>query len=143
MSKGLVVILLLFLVASFPVVGQCSNGSDIGRLPLNSDKDNYSYIGRVSAYNTGDKSQTDDSPCIGASMIDLCSLADKDIMFFAINNVPMFSWACVEGVGCGYVLDRMNSRYSNGEVDVGLSLNKKLLAKKFGVKYSKITIYER
>lgn len=58
-------ILLLFLVASFPVEGKCSESLKINRLPLNKDKNNYSYVGRVSAYNTGDKSQTDDSPCIG------------------------------------------------------------------------------
>lgn len=133
----------MFLVTLFPVAGRCSDELSVARLPVNNNKKSYSYVGRVSAYNVGDTSQTDDTPCVGASMVDLCDLAEKDVLFFAINNVPMFSWACVDGVGCGRVLDRMNSRYSKGEVDVGLSLDKKTLAKKFGSRNLIITIYER
>jgi hypothetical protein len=143
MSKESALISLLFLLVLFLQPIKCLADTTSGRLPSNNDLPSISYVSSVSAYNTGDERQTDLDPCVGASMMDLCYLAEKDVLFFAINNTPMFSWVCVESVGCGRVLDRMNSRYSNGEVDIGLSFDKKNMAKTFGRKNLKITIYER
>ena len=114
-----------------------------GRLPINEDRKNYVSSRFVSAYNVDIVGQTDDSPCIGASMIDLCKLANDNIIFFATNKEPLWSYLCVETVGCGYVLDRMNSRYENGEIDIGMSEKKLTDAKNFGRRKLKITSYDK
>lgn len=94
-------------------------------------------IREVTAYNVGDKSQTDDTPCIGAySKVNLCEEVKKGTKVCAANFVPLgtklqitanngWEFECI-------VWDRMNSRYSN-RVDIAMSLEEKDRAIKFGL----------
>lgn len=61
--------------------------------------------------------ETDDSPCIGASGRDLCALRAVGVNICASNNISFGTKIRVGEIEC-YVLDRMNSRYQNGEVDI-------------------------
>jgi len=85
----------------------------------------------VSAYNVGDKFQTDDSPCIGATGENLCEVIKNEIIF-ANNTYPKGTRVCIEHIGCGRIADRMNSRYKN-RFDLAMRLDEKQRAIKFGV----------
>lgn len=94
-------------------------------------------IREVTAYNVGDPSQTDDSPCIGAySKVNLCEEIKKGTKVCAANFVPLGTkLQIIAGNGWEFecvVWDRMNSRYAN-RVDVAMSLEEKDRAVKFGL----------
>lgn len=102
-------------------------------LPENPDREmSEAVIHEFTAYNVGDPAQTDDSPCIGASGLDLCELVENGEIVYATNAYPMYSTLCVDNIGCGRVLDRMNSRYSN-RIDLAMRLDEKDRALKFGL----------
>lgn len=86
----------------------------------------------VSAYNAGDRNQTDNSPCIGASGVDICNLLDHGICVFAANFVPLGTYLNIDGIGECQVLDRMNKKYPN-RVDIAMPLSEKKKALEFGV----------
>jgi 3D (Asp-Asp-Asp) domain-containing protein len=90
----------------------------------------------VTAYNVGDTSQTDDTPCIGASNVDLCKLVKLGIPICAANFVPLGSKLKIEGYGECYVLDRMNKKY-NQRVDIAFPKGDKR-AKEWGIKSLKV-----
>lgn len=90
----------------------------------------------VTAYNLGDRSQTDDTPCIGASNVDLCTLLKLKIPICAANFVPLGSKLTVEGYGECYVLDRMNPKYGQ-RVDIAFPKGDKR-AKEWGIKSLKV-----
>lgn len=86
---------------------------------------------KITAYNVGDPSQTDDTPCIGASNEDLCKLIDEGINVCAANFVELGTELEIGGLGTCYVLDRMNKRYTE-EVDIAFPRDKKEEALFFG-----------
>ena len=94
----------------------------------------------VSAYNVGDPNQTDDSPCIGASGVDICNLLDHGVCVYAANFVKLGTYLTIDGQEC-QVLDRMNSKYKN-RVDIAMKLSEKDKAIKFGVKNLDVNILE-
>lgn len=96
-------------------------------------------IMEISAYNVGDINQTDDSPCIGATNIDLCEVLATGKNVCASNQIPMYSLIYVEGFGECLVLDRMNSRYTNN-VDIAFSKEQKSEALAFGRKNREVYI---
>jgi 3D (Asp-Asp-Asp) domain-containing protein len=92
----------------------------------------------VTAYNVGDASQTDNSPCIGASGVDICNLLDHDICVYAANFVPIGTYLEIDGVEC-QVLDRLNSKYPK-RVDIAMKLSEKQQAIKFGVQTKTVRV---
>ena len=90
----------------------------------------------VTAYNVGDSSQTDNSPCVGASNLDLCKLVKYGVPVCAANFVPLGSKLKIEGYGECYVLDRMNKKYSD-RVDIAFPKGDKR-AKEWGIKSLKV-----
>ena len=93
----------------------------------------------ISAYNAGDPSQTDNSPCLGASGVDICNLLDHDICVYAANFVPLGTYLNIEGIGECQVLDRMNKKYPN-RVDVAMKLSDKEAAQEFGIQTRAVQI---
>jgi len=92
-----------------------------------------STLKTVTAYNVGDPNQTDDTPCIGASNIDLCELLDLGVAICATNDYELGSELKIERLGTCYVLDRMNKRYTGkGYVDIALPKDMKKEALEFG-----------
>lgn len=73
----------------------------------------------VSAYTLGRIEETDDSPCIGAFGDNLCDLVSQGVSVCASNAHPKRTRLMVGNIEC-IVLDRMNKRYVNGEVDIAM-----------------------
>lgn len=99
-------------------------------------------IREVSAYNAGDRNQTDDSPCIGAWGDNICELLEQGVIVYAANFVPYRTELNIDKIGHGIVLDRLASRYSN-RVDYAMRLDEFERAKKFGVQKLNVQILER
>jgi len=85
----------------------------------------------VTAYNTGDISQTDNSPCISANGENICLALEKGYKRCAANFVPFGTILMIEGFGDCMVTDRMNSRFKN-RVDIAMKADEKERAIKFG-----------
>lgn len=82
---------------------------------------------RVStAYTLGNPAETDDTPCIGASNLDLCEIVRAGGVVYASNEFPLHTRISVDGVE-GIVLDRMNKRYTN-RIDIAMLDRSKALA---------------
>lgn len=92
----------------------------------------------VTAYNVGDPSQTDDSPCIGASGVDICNLLDHGVCVYAANFVKMGTYLSIKGVDC-QVLDRLNEKYPN-RVDIAMPLSEKEAALNYGIKTENVRV---
>ena len=73
----------------------------------------------VSAYTLGRVEETDDSPCIGAFGDNLCEMVSRGIGVCASNAYGAGQRLVVGGFECR-VLDRMNARYDNGEIDIAM-----------------------
>lgn len=92
----------------------------------------------ITAY-TSDVAQTDDTPCIAASGMDICAHGKEDIV--AANFLPMGARIRIPdlyGDRIFTVQDRMNARYDK-HVDIWLKDYHQ--AKQFGLKYSKIEVF--
>lgn len=89
-------------------------------------------IREITAYNLGDKTQNDNSPCIMASGLNGCKLLEKGINICAANFVPLYTKLYIDKFGQCEVLDRLNSRYVN-RIDIGMKLDEKERALKFGL----------
>jgi len=85
----------------------------------------------VTAYNVGDRSQTDDTPCIDASNSNICLALDRGEKRCAANFVPLGTQLHIQNYGTCTVTDRMNRRYKN-RVDVAFPKHEKSKALKFG-----------
>lgn len=83
-------------------------------------------IREVTAYNVGDRNQTDSTPCIGAySKVNLCEVVAQGVGVCATNFVPLGTKLIIEANG-GWsfeciVWDRMNSKHSQ-RVDIAMNL---------------------
>lgn len=98
------------------------------------------FKGQISAYNTGDESQNDSSPCIGAFNENLCEATD---LVFANNYYLPGTLVCVETVGCGRIADRMNKRYGKNNFDIAMKLEDKQIALNFGRKNLTVRVYKK
>ena len=85
----------------------------------------------VTAYNVGDPSQTDDTPCISANGENICRALAEGEMRCAANFVPLGSRLHVDKVGVCLVTDRMNRRYRN-RVDIAMRKDEHRKARRFG-----------
>jgi hypothetical protein len=120
-----------------------------GVLPKNEDKPYYEsgkklikeMAGEVSAYTLGRVEENDSDPCIGASNVDMCVLAKQGKLMFANNYYKLGTIVCIDTVGCGEVMDRMNERYGQQHFDVaGLDLKKN---KEFGRQNLVVRVYKK
>lgn len=93
-------------------------------------------VREVSAYTLGNPAETDDTPCIGASNLDLCEIVKAGGVVYASNEFPLHTRISVDGVE-GIVLDRMNPRYRT-QVDKAMLDRSEALA--FGRKNLEVTI---
>ncbi len=94
---------------------------------------------RVTAYNVGDVSQSDNSPCNSANGEDICRALDLGYTRCGANFVPFGTKLIVSGIGECLVTDRMNERYPN-DVDIAMKLSEKQKARDFGVQYLEVSI---
>ena len=98
-----------------------------------------SFIATVTSYNS-ENGQTDDSPCIAASGIDVCDRNVEDIV--ATNDLPFHTKVLIPeyfGDKIFYVEDRMNARYT-GTDHIDVWMKKKVDSKSFGAKVLKIIV---
>lgn len=111
---------------------------------------------RVSAY-TSHAEQTDDTPCIAASGLDLCAAlaagkirlpfhsgkSSSDVpIACASNDFALGSRLWIKGLGVCKVVDRMNTRYSGKRVvDIYFGFDY-FGAKQFGIRRLDITILD-
>ncbi len=71
---------------------------------------------QASAYNPGDRNQNDSDPCIGAANTNLCKPGVKAV---ASNDFKLYQKLLINGEEY-VVLDRMNSRYKGGYIDIAI-----------------------
>ena len=98
-----------------------------------------SYIATVTSYNS-EPGQTDDSPCITASNLDVCKRNVEDIV--ATNDLPFHTKVLIPeyfGDRVFYVEDRMNKRYT-GLDRLDVWMKNKTDSKNFGAKVLKIVV---
>lgn len=110
-----------------------------GDLPVSEDaKARKTYTIPITAY-TSEVGQTDDSPCITASGMNVCERDREDIV--AANFLPMGTRVRIPelyGDRIFTVQDRMNKRYDK-HMDIWLKDLKQ--AKKFGLKHTTIEVF--
>lgn len=112
---------------------------EYGRLPVAQEapaRRHYSIP--VTAY-TSDVAQTDDTPCITASGLDVCERNIENVV--AANFLPLGTRVKIPelyGDRVFYVEDRMNARY-NYKMDIWMKELED--AKQFGVKYVTIEVF--
>ncbi len=97
------------------------------------------YSTNVTSYNS-EIAQTDSSPCITASGLNICERGVEDIV--AANDLPLHTKILIPeyfGEKIFYVEDRMNVRYTGtGRIDIWM--RDKDNSKQWGVKYTKIIV---
>lgn len=96
------------------------------------------YTIPMTAY-TSEVGQTDDSPCITASGLDVCERDEENVV--AANFLPLGTRVRIPelfGDRVFYVEDRMNARY---KMKMDVWMKNKQDAKKFGVKYTTIEVF--
>jgi 3D (Asp-Asp-Asp) domain-containing protein len=96
----------------------------------------------VTAYNAGDVSQTDDTPCIDASNDNICHALDRGELRCAANFVKLGTLIHIDSVGTCLVTDRTNKRYRN-RVDVAMKKHEKKKALRFGRKVLMVKILKK
>jgi len=125
---------LSILLIVFTVFGVAYAGPVMSPLPAEKNQP-YEVISEtirvVTAYNVGDPSQTDDTPCISANGENICQALAKGKMRCAANFVPLGSRLHVDKVGVCLVTDRMNKRYRN-RVDIAMQKDEYRKACRFG-----------
>jgi len=98
-----------------------------------------SFITTVTSYNS-EAGQTDDSPCIAASGMDVCKRNLENII--ATNDLPFHTKVLIPeyfGDRIFYVEDRMNKRYT-GTDHIDVWMKNKINSKNFGAKVLKIIV---
>lgn len=110
-----------------------------GTLPVSEEaKPRKTYKVPMTAY-TSDPAQTDDTPCITASGMDVCVRDQEDIV--AANFLPLGTRVRIPelyGDRIFTVQDRMNARYDK-RMDFWMKDIKQ--AKKFGLKYATVEVF--
>lgn len=110
-----------------------------GRLPESENASpRRTYKVPVTAY-TSEVGQTDESPCITASGLDVCQRNLENVV--AANFLPIGTRVRIPelyGNQVFYVEDRMNERY---HYKMDIWMKEKAAAKQFGVKYATIEVF--
>ena len=139
-AKSLSILLLVFMVFGIA-------WADPVMSPLQDDNNqHYEVISEtirvVTAYNVGDPSQTDDTPCISANGENICRALAEGEMRCAANFVPLGSRLHVDKVGVCLVTDRMNRRYRN-RVDIAMRKDEHRKALRFGRQKLQVKILDK
>ena len=103
------------------------------------DKIKSTHYATVTSYNS-EAGQTDDSPCIAASGMDVCKRNIEDIV--ATNDLPFHTKIMIPeyfGEQIFYVEDRMNARYT-GTNRTDIWMKSKAHSKEWGAKKLKIIV---
>lgn len=136
------------LESQWPVIADY--GTKLPTRPLNDNLDlsvcgldsvlcpNEKVLRVVTAYNVGDVSQTDSTPCIGATGEDLCEALKNGEKIVATNELPLGSKVMIAG-DVYTVKDRTNGRY-HYRYDVAFPVNEHDEAVQFGSKYLEIVL---
>ena len=110
-----------------------------GNLPVSEDaRPRKTFTVPMTAY-TSDPAQTDDTPCITASGMDVCERDQEDVV--AANFLPLGTRVRIPelyGDRIFTVQDRMNARYDK-RMDFWMKDIKQ--AKKFGLKYATVEVF--
>jgi len=110
-----------------------------GQLPVSADaKPRRLYTIPMTAY-TSEVGQTDSTPCITASGLDVCERNTEDIV--AANFLPLGTRVRIPelyGDRVFYVEDRMNKRY---QYKMDFWMKEKQDAKQFGVQYATVEVF--
>ena len=110
-----------------------------GRLPQANDAPpRRTYSIPLTAY-TSEPGQTDDTPCITASGLDVCERDIENVV--AANFLPLGTRVRIPelfGDRVFYVEDRMNKRY---QYKMDVWMKEKAAAKTFGVKYATVEVF--
>lgn len=110
-----------------------------GRLPQSADAPpRRTYTIPLTAY-TSEVGQTDDTPCITASGLDVCERNEENVV--AANFLPLGTRVRIPelyGNQVFYVEDRMNARY---HYKMDIWMKQKQDAKQFGVKHATIEVF--
>jgi 3D (Asp-Asp-Asp) domain-containing protein len=101
---------------------------------------NYS-VRHVTAYNVGDRYQTDKSPCVSATNENVCRVVARGGKICAANFVPLNSYLYIQNYGICRVADRMSRRFEN-RVDIAMEAKLKKRARKFGVENLEVGVLE-
>ena len=96
-------------------------------------------VREVTAYNVGRRSQTGDSPCIGATGQNLCRLIAHGLKICAANFVAPKTILNIEGYGECLVLDRMHRRFSH-RVDIAMREEEVGKALEFGIRRLQVEV---
>ena len=99
-------------------------------------------VREVTAYNTGDKNQCDDDPCISANGKNICKAIARGEKQCAANFVPLGTRLLIENYGEFLVTDRMHRRFSN-RVDIAMAKSEKKKARQFGLQRLKVTVLSK
>lgn len=97
------------------------------------------YKGKVTKYNAGDPNQCDNTPCIAANGENICTAVALGYGRCATNKYDFGTILRIDGFICT-VVDRMNSRYQNGEVDIAMPADKKQEAINYGASIKTIEV---
>ncbi len=92
----------------------------------------FGLVREVTAYNVGERRQTNDKPCLGATGENLCRLVTRGLKVCAANFVAPETILNIEGYGECIVLDRMNRRFSH-RVDIAMRRDETHKALEFGI----------
>ena len=139
-AKSLFILLIIFMVFGIAY-------ADPAMSPMLADENQHfevrsETIRVVTAYNVGDPSQTDDTPCISANGENICRALAEGGMRCAANFVPLGSRLHVDKVGVCLVTDRMNRRYRN-RVDIAMQKDEYRKALRFGRQKLQVKILDK
>lgn len=96
-------------------------------------------VREVTAYNTGDRNQCDDDPCISANGRNICQAIARGEKQCAANFVPLGTRLLIENYGEFLVTDRMHPRFKN-RVDIAMAKSEIKKARQFGLQRLKVTV---
>lgn len=126
-------------VISLRIEAMQNQTKDFGSFPIAKNAQaRKTYDIPLTAY-TSDPAQTDDTPCIVASGLDVCERNTEDIV--AANFLPLGTRVRIPelyGDQIFYVQDRMNERY-HYKMDIWMKDIKD--AKQFGLKYATVEVF--
>ena len=104
--------------------------------PKSYEREFTTRISTVTAYNPGDISQTDDSPCIGSANVDIC---EKAGVAACPRNIPLYTFISIDGITY-QCLDRLHYRKVN-QFDISF-LDDTQGALDFGRQIKEVKIYK-
>lgn len=142
MVRILALLIIIIYALNFQTIsnGQ-TNIKDVYLLPRNTDKETYTEVVTVTAYNVGDINQCSGDTCVGAYGNNLCDELRKGRCVVAGTPfISLGSWVIIHGRVCR-VVDRFNKRYNHlKKIDIAMPKDKRQEALNLGIKEMEIEI---